>query len=88
VRAFGAHWTLSLPNPDADGFFDEMAFWNPRHGILVGDQVQARGEKSADGSRIAADDIVPIVAEVALAPPRNGVAIMAAPRPCSSAIVR
>jgi hypothetical protein len=26
--------------------------------ILVGDQVQARGEKSADGSRIAADDIV------------------------------
>jgi hypothetical protein len=26
--------------------------------ILVGDQIQARGEKSADGSRITADDIV------------------------------
>jgi len=35
----GAHWTLSLQNSDAAGFFDEMAFWNPRHGILVGDQV-------------------------------------------------
>jgi photosystem II stability/assembly factor-like uncharacterized protein len=35
----GAHWLLSLQNPDADGFFDEVAFWNPRHGILVGDPV-------------------------------------------------
>jgi photosystem II stability/assembly factor-like uncharacterized protein len=35
----GAHWSISLQNPDAEGFFDEMAFWNPRHGILVGDQV-------------------------------------------------
>jgi len=35
----GAHWQLSLQNRDEDGFFDEMAFWNPRHGILVGDQV-------------------------------------------------
>jgi len=35
----GAHWKLSLQNADANGFFDEMAFWNPRHGILVGDQV-------------------------------------------------
>jgi photosystem II stability/assembly factor-like uncharacterized protein len=35
----GAHWILSLQNRDAKGFFDEMAFWNPRHGILVGDQV-------------------------------------------------
>lgn len=38
----GAHWTLSLQNSDADGFFDEMAFWNPRHGILVGDQVDGQ----------------------------------------------
>jgi photosystem II stability/assembly factor-like uncharacterized protein len=35
----GVHWKLLLQNPDPDGFFDEMAFWNPRHGILVGDQV-------------------------------------------------
>jgi photosystem II stability/assembly factor-like uncharacterized protein len=38
----GAHWTLSLANPDAADFFDGMAFWNPRHGILVGDQVDGR----------------------------------------------
>jgi photosystem II stability/assembly factor-like uncharacterized protein len=38
----GAHWTLSLQNSDAEGFFDEMAFWNPRHGILVGDQVDGQ----------------------------------------------
>src|SRR5215813_1391393 len=24
----GAHWTLSLQNADAEGFFDEMAFWS------------------------------------------------------------
>src|SRR5580658_9832280 len=35
----GAHWTISLQNTDAEGFFNEMAFWNPRHGILAGDQV-------------------------------------------------
>src|ERR1017187_11022682 len=38
----GAHWTLSLQNHDAEGFFDEMAFWNPAHGILVGDQVDGQ----------------------------------------------
>lgn len=38
----GAHWSLSLQNADAQGFFDEMAFWNPRHGILVGDQVDGQ----------------------------------------------
>ena len=38
----GAHWTLSLQNPDAKGFFDEMAFWDATHGILVGDQVDGQ----------------------------------------------
>jgi len=38
----GAHWTLSLQNADAQGFFDEMSFWNPQHGILVGDQVDGQ----------------------------------------------
>lgn len=47
----GAHWTLSLQNPDTEGFFDEMAFWNPRHGILVGDQVDGQmvAMATADG---------------------------------------
>jgi photosystem II stability/assembly factor-like uncharacterized protein len=38
----GAHWILSLQNPDAKGFFDEMAFWDATHGILVGDQVDGQ----------------------------------------------
>lgn len=38
----GAHWNISLQNTDAKGFFDQMAFWNPRHGILVGDQVDGQ----------------------------------------------
>jgi photosystem II stability/assembly factor-like uncharacterized protein len=38
----GAHWALSLQNADGEGFFDEMAFWNPRHGILVGDPVDGQ----------------------------------------------
>jgi photosystem II stability/assembly factor-like uncharacterized protein len=37
-----AHWVLSLQNRDEDGFYDEMAFWNPQHGILVGDQVDGQ----------------------------------------------
>src|SRR5262249_46794587 len=27
----GANWTLQLQNKDAEGFFDEMAFWTPQH---------------------------------------------------------
>jgi photosystem II stability/assembly factor-like uncharacterized protein len=38
----GANWNLLLQNSDAKGFFDEMAFWNPEHGILVGDQVDGQ----------------------------------------------
>ena len=38
----GAHWALSLQNTDPNGFFDEMAFWNPQHGILVGDPVDGQ----------------------------------------------
>jgi photosystem II stability/assembly factor-like uncharacterized protein len=38
----GSHWTLALQNAEPGGFFDEMAFWNARHGILVGDQVDGQ----------------------------------------------
>jgi photosystem II stability/assembly factor-like uncharacterized protein len=50
----GAHWTLALQNPDAKGFFDEMAFWNPQHGILVGDQVDGQMVVMATGDGGAA----------------------------------
>jgi photosystem II stability/assembly factor-like uncharacterized protein len=35
----GGHWTLQYTNPDAKGFFDAIAFWNPVHGVVVGDPV-------------------------------------------------
>ena len=38
----GAHWTLQLTNPDAQGFFDALAFWDAEHGIAIGDPVDGR----------------------------------------------
>lgn len=35
----GQHWKLQFTNPDAQGFFDALAFWDTRHGILLGDPV-------------------------------------------------
>ena len=40
----GEHWTLLFTNPDAKGFFDSIAFWDARHGIVVGDQLEGRAE--------------------------------------------
>ena len=38
----GAHWALQMTNPDADGFFDALAFWDADHGIVLGDPVRGR----------------------------------------------
>jgi photosystem II stability/assembly factor-like uncharacterized protein len=38
----GLHWTLQFTNSDPKGFFDALAFWNPRHGIVLGDPVDGR----------------------------------------------
>jgi len=35
----GAHWALQFTNPDPTGFFDAMAFWDARHGVILGDPV-------------------------------------------------
>ena len=35
----GKIWTLQFNNKNPKGFFDCMAFWNPNHGIAVGDPV-------------------------------------------------
>ena len=35
----GAHWTLQFTNPDPKGFFDAIAFWDARHGVVLGDPV-------------------------------------------------
>ena len=35
----GQHWSLQFTNSNADGFFDSMAFWDARHGIVLGDPI-------------------------------------------------
>jgi len=35
-----AHWAVLFTNPDAKGFFDGIAFWDARRGIVVGDPVE------------------------------------------------
>ena len=35
----GSHWNLLFTNEDAKGFFDAFAFWDAKHGVLVGDPV-------------------------------------------------
>ncbi len=41
----GAHWTLQFTNANPDGFFDCMGFWDPDHGIAIGDPVKDRDGK-------------------------------------------
>jgi len=38
----GASWHLFHTNPDPDGFYDAIAFWDERNGIVLGDPVQGR----------------------------------------------
>lgn len=38
----GNRWELLYSNPDPDGFFDALAFWDTAHGIILGDPVKGR----------------------------------------------
>src|SRR5580658_2800328 len=38
----GAHWSLRYTNPDASGFFDALAFWDARRGVVLGDPVDGQ----------------------------------------------
>jgi photosystem II stability/assembly factor-like uncharacterized protein len=38
----GKTWALQFQNPDPDGFFDALAFWDDKHGIALGDPVKGR----------------------------------------------
>jgi photosystem II stability/assembly factor-like uncharacterized protein len=38
----GATWTLSDTNPDKDGFYDALAFWDANNGLVMGDPVDGR----------------------------------------------
>jgi photosystem II stability/assembly factor-like uncharacterized protein len=38
----GLHWTLPHTNRDPNGFLDAIAFWDPDHGLALGDPVDGR----------------------------------------------
>jgi photosystem II stability/assembly factor-like uncharacterized protein len=38
----GAHWKLTLQNDDEKGFYDALAFWDDKRGLLLGDPVSGR----------------------------------------------
>ncbi|WP_426336104.1 WD40/YVTN/BNR-like repeat-containing protein [Pseudoduganella sp. R-31] len=40
TRDGGASWQLLIVNKDAEGFWDAMAFWDARNGIVFGDPVR------------------------------------------------
>jgi photosystem II stability/assembly factor-like uncharacterized protein len=35
----GTHWQLQFTNANPKGFFDSMVFWDPKHGVVVGDPI-------------------------------------------------
>ena len=35
----GQHWQLQFTNSRPKGFFDSMVFWDPKHGIVLGDPI-------------------------------------------------
>jgi photosystem II stability/assembly factor-like uncharacterized protein len=42
TRDGGTNWTLRLENTDLAGFFDAIAFWDQKRGLLLGDPVDGR----------------------------------------------
>jgi photosystem II stability/assembly factor-like uncharacterized protein len=38
----GAAWSLAETNPDRDGFYDALAFWDVKNGMVMGDPVGGR----------------------------------------------
>jgi photosystem II stability/assembly factor-like uncharacterized protein len=36
----GQHWELQFTNTNPQGFFDSIAFWDSKHGVVVGDPIK------------------------------------------------
>ncbi len=60
----GKHWQLQFTNINPKGFFDSMAFWDPKHGIVLGDPIPDENGKlkfellmTEDGQTWHADSI-------------------------------
>ena len=54
TRDGGGSWTLQFTNQDPKGFFDAMAFWDERSGIVMGDSIDGRFDilRTRDGGAI------------------------------------
>src|SRR5579863_10468081 len=39
TRDAGQHWQLQFTNTNPKGFFDSMAFWDAKHGVVLGDPI-------------------------------------------------
>jgi photosystem II stability/assembly factor-like uncharacterized protein len=50
---FGTTWTLQFTNQEPKAFFDAMAFWDERRGLVMGDSVDGRFDilRTTDGGR-------------------------------------
>jgi photosystem II stability/assembly factor-like uncharacterized protein len=40
----GLHWSLQFTHPDPKGFLDSIAFWDPDHGIVLGDALDGSAD--------------------------------------------
>jgi photosystem II stability/assembly factor-like uncharacterized protein len=41
----GKHWALQFTNTNPKGFFDSMAFWDSKHGVVLGDPIPEESGK-------------------------------------------
>ena len=41
----GKHWNLQVTNTNPKGFFDSIAFWDSKHGVVLGDPIPDEGGK-------------------------------------------
>lgn len=48
----GRHWQLQFTNTNPKGFFDSMAFWDAKHGIVLGDPIPDDSAKGSTGKDV------------------------------------
>jgi photosystem II stability/assembly factor-like uncharacterized protein len=48
----GQHWQLQFTNPNPKGFFDSMVFWDPTHGIVLGDPIPEETNTNKDAGKL------------------------------------
>jgi photosystem II stability/assembly factor-like uncharacterized protein len=48
----GRHWQLQFTNTNPKGFFDSMVFWDPTHGIVLGDPIPDDTSKNKDTGKL------------------------------------